>query len=434
MTDQNIELLNLLGYTQYVTFLRAALGFKAFLNNDIFKSLSTPKNTKEIKRYLGEYNTENNKIKYCVVEEDYKQLTFRDKDRINEPIKVGEFFSDLEDSYFLWVLLSSLDFKRFKGYEIPFERLPQIEGMNILANKKIEEYRFILGAGVNLDQNLGITMGNWNDLVESMRNATRNILNIPSIPSSKYLLSQIQNGFPNIKNIRLFDDLTCFEESICNTNYMGPQILKDLDAITYYQQIHNNLYPNYFNVSNLDIRNNNTLIDTSLFQVARIIDKNGKGKVLTFNYDNVLEEIIDHNFNISSWESIYSGKKETPGITKSIVHSHGFFPYRSKYHGIILSTFEYIKGYTDGRYPYKKLKEQLEKTNYLIGNSLSDYEEQKVFSICFNQYPSNWHFMFTRKENNNWINAYKTVFFMRMGVIPVYFNNFSDMTNYLKTL
>ncbi len=436
MTEKNKKLLGKLGYKQYIEFLRRTLGLKAFFNNETFKILSTPKNTKKFKKYIGEYSTDNKRIKYCIIDGDDKKYIFRDKDKIDAPINIDIFFSSIDDEYILWILLSILDFKSIGNLDDTVDNISLFYGKKNIVNKKIDDYRFILGAGINLDHNLHIPMGNWTDLIESMRSTTRNILNIQSLPNPQLYLSNIQNTYSNVKRIRLFDELTDFEGAICNTNYVGPQILKDLDNKAYYNNIYDNLYPATSDFTNLKVSNNSSLVDTCLYQVARIIEEKGNGRVLTFNYDSILEGIINYNFERRTWQSVYNRKVEDKNITKTIVHPHGFYPCgkKSTPKGIILSTAEYIRGYSSGRYPYKKLQEQLQKTNYLIGNSLSDYEEQKVFSNCFSKTPSNWHFLLTKKEQNNWINVYKTIYFMKIGVIPVFFDDYSDITDYLKSI
>ena len=61
MTERNLKYINILGFNQYIEFLRSALGFKAFTNNDVFIKITTPKNIKEIKKYIGEYSRKEKK-------------------------------------------------------------------------------------------------------------------------------------------------------------------------------------------------------------------------------------------------------------------------------------------------------------------------------------------------------------------------------------
>ena len=119
------------------------------------------------------------------------------------------------------------------------------------------------------------------------------------------------------------------------------------------------------------------------------------------------------------------------------MYPHGIYTYAGLRKEIVLSTYEYFNGYyTSNRYARKKLNDQLKETNLLIGNSVSDYEEQKVFYTNFQNNPSSWHFMFLKKNESphEWMNYYKMCYFARMGIIPVFFNNFSDIPKYLKTL
>ena len=164
-----------------------------------------------------------------------------------------------------------------------------------------------------------------------------------------------------------------------------------------------------------------------------------KDTILTFNYDNNLEMIIDKNFPTANYQTVYSGNAEDPKHKIYVVHPHGFYQYNDRCHprSIVLSTYEYLNSYfAPSRYARKKLNQQLKETNILIGNSVSDYEEQKVFFTNFKKHPSSWHFVFAKKstDSNKWMNDYKMCYFAGMGIIPVFFDDYSDMTNYLKTL
>lgn len=96
-----------------------------------------------------------------------------------------------------------------------------------------------------------------------------------------------------------------------------------------------------------------------------------KTQILTFNYDNYLEKVLDRNFPQVVVESTYKNRKTKNNAEITIVHSHGFMPLEDydevHKNSIILSSFEYMDAYKDGRsYSYKRLYEQLHKTRYLF--------------------------------------------------------------------
>jgi hypothetical protein len=87
-------------------------------------------------------------------------------------------------------------------------------------------------------------------------------------------------------------------------------------------------------------------------------------------------------------------------------------------------------------YARKQLNEQLKFTNILLGNSLSDYEEQKVFFAHHERYLSRFNYIFTtyNSSSNAWMDRYKTIYYLKMGVIPVFFSDYIVMNNFLKRL
>lgn len=83
---------------------------------------------------------------------------------------------------------------------------------------------------------------------------------------------------------------------------------------------------------------------------------------------------------------------------------------------------------------YSNLVKQLHTTNLIVGNSISDYEKQKVLRQNISNNPYEYQFMLTVKNNEIWMNRCQTMFLMQMGVIPVYCDSFEDMNQYLKQL
>ena len=164
------------------------------------------------------------------------------------------------------------------------------------------------------------------------------------------------------------DVLVEFEKTMSNTNYIAPQILKDLDSKVYYDALYSNLYSS-FNVKDTNRLLNPSIEDTTLYQVARILSKDANSVVLTFNYDDVLEHVLKNNFSTPFKIDYYKSKDKVGGIR--IIHSHGFYPYGTageKYaHSIVFSCFEYMNGYLrSGSYARKRLYEHIKKTCIVI--------------------------------------------------------------------
>ena len=441
MDTYSKSLLKKLGKIQYYTFLRNALGIQSFLRNTgetfITENINI-EHKEEYFRILGLRTGIETNIIFFVSKGDYDKKEFQSerKNSKRNSHSALDFFNDLNDEIVKILLLSIYGLQRLKKEEKKNLLFDPYIGNTLLELYKPNQYSFILGAGVNLDKNLNVTLGNWNKLIDAMRGRVRSLkgLTTPSIIKGP----DIQPKGLSYK-IKLCDDLINLEESICNTNYIAPEILKDLDEDLYYKELYYNLYSS-FDPSQLNDKINAELEHTNIYQIARIANEQGKAEILTFNYDNVLETVLGLNFG-SNYQSVYSGKKEDSSKQIHIIHSHGFYPYISdgkRYHqGIVLSTYEYLDGYFhSNRYARKKLMEQLQKTNILIGNSVSDYEEQKVFFTNFKKIPSSWHFLFVKKSDVAlaWEDEYKVCYFSKMGIIPVFFNDFSEIVEYLYNL
>lgn len=65
-----------------------------------------------------------------------------------------------------------------------------------------------------------------------------------------------------------------------------------------------------------------------------------------------------------------------------------------------------------------------------VGNGLTDYEEQKVVSKHFNDYPSSFHFYYNSIEGLP-IEAimYKTIFLLKIGIIPLWYSSHDEYKN-----
>lgn len=343
---------------------------------------------------------------YYVEKEDADKLTFHEKHvgykSQTQRHSVPEFFSKLDDNWLSIVVFSVSGF------------VPTSASINDIVYyvpdpKVLRECDFILGAGTDID----FSIGNWKTLVNNIESEIINRLTCTS------------------------KELKDFEGDLCNTNYIAPQILMDMDSNVYRKTIYDTLYKGGYNpaFSNLS----KPIDNTNLYQVARIAaHRKRPTQILTFNYDDVLETLIASFFKGTTYNSAYKGSRKplsTPNI--EVVHSHGFLPLHGKTrkHDLVFSSYEYMEAYRrSNSYARKKLSEQLKHTNILVGNSLADYEEQKVFYINHQRNLSHYDYLFLRKHTKDWMNHYIYIYFIKMGVIPVFFDTFDTMNTYLKAL
>lgn len=117
-----------------------------------------------------------------------------------------------------------------------------------------------------------------------------------------------------------------------------------------------------------------------------------------------------------------------------VLHSHGYLPiYRERnnqkhFDSIVLTTDEYFKNYDSySSFGYKSLFNHLNETCYFVGNSISDYEEQKVLSSHFRKYPSRFNYCYcSSKDLPIEAQMYKTIFLIKIGVIPLWYGTHND--------
>ena len=423
MNKDNYDLLLKMQKNQYYDFIRFALGVKYYLINNGYEVRNKSDEDGEKENLIVErerkarnehvlaylYLLGKKKDTFFVKENDYEEKCFRNG--TEQKINTRSFFDEIDD-YLIWsIMMGVLGVENFSS-DTYIDSLDI--GKSLFEEKKPLQYRFVLGAGVNT----GYGLGNWDGLIDTIRDRIRALKGIPV----------------GVKP----DVLVEFEKTMSNTNYIAPQILKDLDSKEYYDALYSNLYSS-FNVKDTNRLLKPSIEDTTLYQVARILSKDANSVVLTFNYDDVLEHVLKNNFSTPFKIDYYKSKDKVGGIR--IIHSHGFYPYgtagEKHAHSIVLSCFEYMNGYLrSGSYARKRLYEHIKKTCILIGNSLSDYEEQKVFFLHHKEYLSQFSYLFTTRSDasNRWMDIYKSIYFLKMGVIPVFFDNYPQMINYLKTL
>lgn len=267
----------------------------------------------------------------------------------------------------------------------------------------ISDYRFVLGSGVGFSYGMPL----WSKLEYDFIASNKKLLNI------------------NDKEHQIII------ESIFNNNYGTFQITKDLDVVLY-QNLLYNMISKSTKVSDTDV--------SSLIAVAKVLKKQSeKGKtqkVLTFNYDGLLEEaLVRLNTTyktIYKYDKVIDFKKDV-----NIVHSHGYLPKcnptNKNFKSIVLTTREYIDNYKNTTsYGYDELFKHLDESCYFIGNSLTDYEEQKVIVNHFNKKPHIFHFYMGAIKGFGYKTIlYKTIYLLRMGVIPLWYYSHDD---YIKEL
>ena len=425
MNETNYNILKSMNKTEYVTFLKEALGFYHFLDNKGMQ-LQGSKNKSNKSHTAQEFATLldlQGKIvnTYFLHVDSNKSLAFFDAR--GEEYNVATFFDEkFDDSIMFCLLIASKKQKTPFVYDEIIKITPAIDETSIremldkevetsafFLKKELKRYSFILGAGINK----GLGPKNWDDLIKDMRQSVKSLTTL----SDK--------------------DLDDFKDKICNTTYVIPQILKDLNENEYFKILDQSIYSS-FKPYDVMVKRTQVFENTTIYQIARILASNIKdNKALTFNYDEILELVLNLNFGVNA-SSIFKGRSKVTSLP-IIYHTHGFWPYsetKTKTHkkSIVLSSIEYMESYQSLQdYSAQKLNSFIDDTCILVGNSLSDYEEQKIFKGHHKKNMAQFSFLFLC-EKDVWRRKYYLIYFLQIGVIPIFFKTFDEMVDFLKTL
>lgn len=263
-------------------------------------------------------------------------------------------------------------------------------------------YRFIVGSGINYGYNMPL----WSDLKLSFETEIDSIFGKP-------ICNDINNA-------------------VFNTSYGSFQIVKDI-SYRQYEFILKSMIDSSINPSRSD--------NTTLTAVAAVLYAQSKKYsdetqyVLTFNYDDLLEKTVRNCF-LEDAATIFKNPPPTVSINQHIrvIHSHGYIPkapdkvLKKHYASVVLTTSEYFENYKNPKsYGYSQLYNHLDRICFFVGNGLTDYEEQKVVSKHFNDHPSQFHFFYGSLRDAP-IEAvmYKTIFLLKIGVIPLWYTSHDD--------
>lgn len=425
MNTTNYNIVKNMQKREYIAFLKNALGLYHFLDNKGMKLIGGV-NTKQKENNLYEFarllDSEGKRVNtYYVNKGTRVELSFFDE--YYEDYDIENFFDKVFDDSILFCLLIASKKQKTpfvydeivkNNYQIDSDSIRKMLDMeadtvSFFHKKDLKNYHFILGAGINSE----LGPSSWAQLISDMRD---------SISKLTFLKPE---------------ELDEFKDKICNTTYVIPQILKDLNEDEYFNILNQSIYGT-FNKNAISVKANPQFEKETIYQVARILASNiDKNEALTFNYDEILEMILEDNFGVNP-TAIFKGCA-TGKTLPTIYHSHGFWPYmeeKTKIHknSIVLSSIEYMENYqTLQDYSAKTLNSFIDNTCVLIGNSLSDYEEQKIFKGHYKKNMAQYSFLFMR-EKDAWRRKYYLIYFLQMGVIPVFFDSFTEMGAFLKTL
>ena len=275
---------------------------------------------------------------------------------------------------------------------------------------------FIIGAGANTDlagqlskyiksmpESLG---GDWDKLV-------------------KLINDRIISHFPAKSLSKL--DVEDFNKGMSNVNYFSPEMMKILDNKKYKDIIFGFLYGDKTMSQDVDEylkeTNNPVIKKTYFYKIAKYMEKHKDSRYLSFNYDDFFDRVYKYAIGVEC------GKTFNP---------HGFIKdwriksLRKRDSDVILSSFEYMNAYREWHSSARDMtRKHLDFVNVIIGNSLSDYEEQKVFRLKYLKNRSFRSFLIAKELKNRELNYMKDLYFRSIGVIYCPIKDYSEISIFL---
>ena len=344
-------------------------------NNTVYYLYQLPKNEGKDNRYIKiEFN--NNTLYYS-----YEEL-----------------FSGEKDLYLIaqFMPIEKIDMK-------PEWKNNFLENYNNTLINNHDTYQFLLGSGVSVDYGVK----SWKQLTGDME---------------RYL----KNSYSQL-------DVETMKEFFGNI-YGLPQMLKDFNPNFYYACIYSALYGN---------KNYDHYAKTTLDAVVKVIEKQKNilehQTILTFNYDDYLERKLSFDC-----ESEFHGVKIDNNKEISIKHIHGYLPLSYKperndfdvyENSIVLTDDDYNDAYSNANtYAISSLNKFLDKTTILVGNSVNDYEERKVFRTKYEKSNYTKYHYCLRRKHGVYTDFYINRYLLNCGIICLWFDEFDDIKDYINSL
>lgn len=347
-------------------------------------------------------------------------------DNINYYPINSEFYDNYIFDLFSRFLYSSTDYEKiselFYSFLKDYNNYGLLKEWGSILNAYSNRFvlSFIVECGVNDDIYFNLSEENKSEcsLPDSLSpGGWGNLIDIINLNIS-YCIKKGPLFVPNIED---------FNEGMSNINYFSPEMLKLLDKKKYDDVIFDFLYGDNNKsiiVDRLLNKNHNPNIkNTYLYKIAEYMSKNPDSKFLSFNYDDFFDRI--YKYSVGS-------------ECNNTVNPHGFIKdYRIKAisksnSDIVLSSFEYMNGYSFSNSRARRItREHLDKVNVIIGNSLSDYEEQKVFRLKYLNNRSYRSFLFAKELDDIELNIMKALYFSSIGVIYCPVKSFSEISDFL---
>lgn len=168
--------------------------------------------------------------------------------------------------------------------------------------------------------------------------------------------------------------------------------------------------------------------------IAMLITSSNIESIISYNYDDLLEQEINNNFN-KHCDSVYDKSSPNDSNNLLVYHVHGYIPEKGKWSSIVLGEREYHKIYQES-YNWSNV-EQLHalcrSTCFFIGLSMSDPNLRRLIDISLDGSDiTPVHYAFLRRIEYNVPFMEKVM--RSFGVNCIWYDNHKDLPVLLDSL
>lgn len=373
--------------------------------------------------------------------------------------RIGNFYSQMHN------IVSKVAFENFTCVFVVYGlsekqiEVPQVPNIHIIADETIEKWikeypiDYIKSQRVDrLYNNIHVNKIKTQDFIDYNKyviDRLKNDIQIGDLsvvlgagvsndykaPSWEKLVGAFENEINSLASI----EITHLKDKIGSTELIHAQLYKELlPEDKFYDRLYLSLYE-YYNP--LELLNP----ETTLYEIGSLLERysNKKNiKVLTYNYDNFLEQNLEKYFSYEKYKIFYNEEDEIGNLIP-IYHIHGYLPYDPYDQDISKKYKDSIKLIEDDynflyNNPYSwQIETQLEafrKNNCLfVGCSLTDPNIRRLLKIAMGSQKRHYAIMCI-EELTSFELVIVSHHFSKMGVDIIWTKEFDDYPKILKNL
>lgn len=244
----------------------------------------------------------------------------------------------------------------------------------------------------------------------------------------------VEYMYYRLNNEKFDDENKAFEkignDNLCKAQYIKLELLKN--KLYYSQTLYNGLYERY------SIENDYG--ETSLHMISNLLRGNKIRKIITYNYDDFLEKILNKK-NIDY--SLMISKEDYQKDFMPIYHVHGYLPQNvsdeemiNYSETIILSEDDYFRLYNNSNHWEVAIQLQSFKDDIclFIGNSITDYNEKRILNYTKQKFKKHFAIFVRDQLSISDILKISNYYFEMCNVEIIWANSVNDISVIIKSL